>query len=157
MKIKKLLMLKRLSVISLLTLFSAIGANSQEKEDVNYLPEVHGTLRAKYEYQTEEGENRFEVRTARLSVNGKVAKVVEYKAGKTDDNATKVAYYLQSAKMGYVPAIDKVIELVDYTNASIQELYNELVEIAETGDDSAIIAMNKLEKKYNDMLQKLGK
>lgn len=80
MKIKKLLMLKRLSVISLLTLFSAIGANSQEKEDVNYLPEVHGTLRAKYEYQIEEGENRFEVRTARLSVNGKVAKVVEYKA-----------------------------------------------------------------------------
>lgn len=73
-------MLKRLSVISLLTLFSAIGANSQEKEEVNYLPEVHGTLRAKYEYQTEEGENRFEVRTARLSVNGKVAKVVEYKA-----------------------------------------------------------------------------
>ena len=40
---------------------------------------VHGTVRAKYEYQTEEGEGRFEVRNARVSLDGRVARRVEYK------------------------------------------------------------------------------
>lgn len=43
-------------------------------------PTLHGTLRGKYEYQTEEGEGRFEVRTARVSVTGRVVPEVEYKA-----------------------------------------------------------------------------
>lgn len=44
------------------------------------VPYIHGTLRGKYEYQTEEREGRFEVRTARISVDGKVIPEVEYKA-----------------------------------------------------------------------------
>ena len=79
-------------------------------------------------------------------------KVIEYKAGKTDVLSEKVDLYLQSAKMGYVPAIDKIIELVPGITTQIYDLYNELIEIAETGDDSAIIAMNKLEKKYIDLI-----
>lgn len=79
-------------------------------------------------------------------------KIIEYKAEKTDRVEEKVDYYLQSAKLGYVPAIDKVIELVDRKVPAIDELYNELVGIAETGDDSAIISMNKLEKKYNELV-----
>ncbi len=43
-------------------------------------PKIGGTLRSKYEYQTEEGEGRFEVRTARVNVSGKVAPEVSYKA-----------------------------------------------------------------------------
>lgn len=81
-------------------------------------------------------------------------KVIEYKAGKTSDNAAKIDLYMQSAKMGHVPAVDMIVQLVPYTTLQIQELYNELIEIAETGDDSAIIAMNKLEKKYNDLVIK---
>ena len=34
----------------------------------------------KYEFQTEEGRGRFEVRNARVSVSGKVLKELEYKA-----------------------------------------------------------------------------
>ena len=45
-----------------------------------FKPEVHGTIRSKYEYQTEEGEGRFEVRNARFSLSGKVIDAVEYKA-----------------------------------------------------------------------------
>ncbi len=41
---------------------------------------VGGTLRAKYEYQTEEKEGRFEVRTARINVAGDINPVVSYKA-----------------------------------------------------------------------------
>lgn len=46
----------------------------------DYRPEVHGTLRGKYEYQTVREEGRFEVRNARFSLTGKVAEAVSYKA-----------------------------------------------------------------------------
>lgn len=41
---------------------------------------IQGTLRGKYEYQTEEQEGRFEVRTARVSVTGDLTPLVSYKA-----------------------------------------------------------------------------
>ena len=46
----------------------------------DYKPEVHGTIRAKYEYQTGMGAGRFEVRTARVSLTGNVLPKVAYKA-----------------------------------------------------------------------------
>lgn len=47
---------------------------------VDRTPEIHGTLRGKYEYQTEENEGRFEVRNARVAVSGNVIDAVAYKA-----------------------------------------------------------------------------
>lgn len=41
---------------------------------------IHGTIRSKYEYQTQENEGRFEVRNARVSVDGKLSPVIGYKA-----------------------------------------------------------------------------
>ena len=41
---------------------------------------IHGTIRSKYEYQTSEGEGRFEVRNARISVDGSLSPVISYKA-----------------------------------------------------------------------------
>ncbi len=81
-------------------------------------------------------------------------KVVEYKAGKVNDVDAKIDLYLQSACMGYVPAVEKVIELASSADRKIETLYMELQSIAETGDDSAIIAMNKLEKKFNSLVIK---
>lgn len=52
----------------------------EENAKTDFTPQIHGTIRGKYEYQTEEGEGRFEVRNARISVNGQVARAVEYKA-----------------------------------------------------------------------------
>ena len=49
-----------------------------EKED--YRPEIHGTIRAKYEYQPQMEAGRFEVRTARVSITGNVLPKVAYKA-----------------------------------------------------------------------------
>lgn len=46
----------------------------------SYLPVIHGTVRGKYEYQTGESEGRFEVRNARVSVEGNVLPSVSYKA-----------------------------------------------------------------------------
>ena len=60
-------------------LTAATSGWSQEKK-VEFKPEIHGTVRAKYECQTEEGESRFEVRNARISITGKVVDAVSYKA-----------------------------------------------------------------------------
>lgn len=62
-------------MIVALCLLTCIDGMAQE-----YKPEVHGTIRGKYEYQTEEGEGRFQVRNARFSLSGKVVKAVSYKA-----------------------------------------------------------------------------
>ena len=51
-----------------------------EKEKINYLPKINGTFRAKYEYQTESGESRFQVRNARVSLSGAVSRIIDYKA-----------------------------------------------------------------------------
>lgn len=54
------------------------GLSAQEKGD--YTPEIHGTVRAKYEYQPRIRSGRFEVRNARVSVGGRVSPAVAYKA-----------------------------------------------------------------------------
>lgn len=51
------------------------------KQLKEYLPEVHGTLRGKYEWQTTNGTQRFQVRNARVGLTGKVIPgVIGYKA-----------------------------------------------------------------------------
>ena len=45
-----------------------------------YLPETHGTIRAKYEYEPNIGKGRFEIRNARMSLEGKIIPIVRYKA-----------------------------------------------------------------------------
>lgn len=54
--------------------------DKQTMELTDYLPEIHGTIRGKYENQTEVGESRFEVRNARVSISGNVHPQVAYKA-----------------------------------------------------------------------------
>ena len=44
-----------------------------------YLPEIHGTIRAKYEYEPQISKGRFEIRNARINVEGKVIPAVKYK------------------------------------------------------------------------------
>lgn len=66
--------------ISFLMLFCFCCVTAVAQESVEYAPQVHGTLRGKYEYQTREREGRFEVRTARVSISGKVMPRVSYKA-----------------------------------------------------------------------------
>lgn len=62
------------------------AAKGQESSSLNrmapseYMPEIHGTVRAKYEYEPTIGKGRFEVRNARLSVEGKIIPIVRYKA-----------------------------------------------------------------------------
>ncbi len=79
-------------------------------------------------------------------------KVINYKVekGLAEDEAIKL--YIENASMGYVPAIDKLTELVFTTTQQIWSLYDALIELAETGDETAIVAMNKLEMSYVDLV-----
>lgn len=52
---------------------------SQNTNDVDYTPHIHGTFRGKYEYQPQDQKGRFQVRTARFSLSGNVANNVSYK------------------------------------------------------------------------------
>lgn len=79
---KKTYLLMALAMVSM-----GMNAQNSEKSSLgNNVPEfvktmkIGGTIRSKYEYQTEEGEGRFEVRTARINVAGNVTKEVSYKA-----------------------------------------------------------------------------
>ena len=69
----------RIIATSLAWMLLATLATAQE-ERVDKTPKIGGTLRAKYEYQTSEGEGRFEVRTARVNVSGDLSPYVSYKA-----------------------------------------------------------------------------
>lgn len=66
--------------------------NSQEPSESTYMPEIHGTVRAKYEYEPQIEKGRFEVRNARLSVEGRVVPIVRYKAeiDLSDEGAIKM-------------------------------------------------------------------
>lgn len=68
-----------LAALAICTSAPAVAADDDE-DKVDRTPKVHGTLRGKYEYQTEEGEGRFQVRNARVSLEGNVTKIVSYKA-----------------------------------------------------------------------------
>ena len=56
--------------LSALCLASASMAVAQE---VSYIPQVHGTVRSRWELDTRSGDSRFRVRNARLSVGGYIA------------------------------------------------------------------------------------
>ena len=70
--------MKNLVICASLLVGLAGGAYAQKKSQ--YIPEIHGTIRGKYEYQFEENKGRFQVRNARFSLSGKVAPIVSSKA-----------------------------------------------------------------------------
>lgn len=62
------------SAMFLATAFVAVASDSE----ISYLPEVHGTVRSRWEIDTRSGDQRFRVRNARLSVGGYVAPSIDY-------------------------------------------------------------------------------
>lgn len=53
---------------------------TEQKSEAKPTMNIHGTIRSKYELQTEEGEHRFEVRNARVSIDGSLSPIIYYKA-----------------------------------------------------------------------------
>lgn len=61
--------------LSALCLASASMAVAAE---VSYVPQVHGTVRSRWELDTRSGDSRFRVRNARLSIGGYIAPSIDY-------------------------------------------------------------------------------
>ena len=68
--------MKKLLTVLLLPLAVSVYAQNT----ATYMPDIHGTIRAKYEYEPPIDKGRFEIRNARLSVEGKIIPIVRYKA-----------------------------------------------------------------------------
>lgn len=73
-------MRKNIMMVAFLLFSTWMAVCAQDEEKVDLTPKLHGTIRGKYEYQPEDNAGRFEVRNARLSVDGKVTRNVAYKA-----------------------------------------------------------------------------
>ena len=75
--------MKKNAILALMLLFPAstsVMAQDKGADEAAQPVNIHGTIRSKYEYQTEEGEGRFEVRNARISVDGQLSPLISYKA-----------------------------------------------------------------------------
>lgn len=55
-------------------------ALSKDTTAIDYRPKIQGTIRAKYEYNTSDDLHRFQIRNARLNVNGNICRFISYKA-----------------------------------------------------------------------------
>lgn len=75
-------------VITLLLSLLPLAAWAQ----TDYIPEIHGTIRSKFEWQPTIGKSRFEVRNARISLDGKIVPTLRYKAeiDLSDEGAIKM-------------------------------------------------------------------
>ena len=51
---------------------------TEQKTEAKPTMNIRGTIRSKYELQTEEGEHRFEVRNARVSIDGSLSPIIYY-------------------------------------------------------------------------------
>ncbi|MGN0086053.1 MAG: porin [Alloprevotella sp.] len=75
----------KLKLLLLLPLLPGLTAFAQQAAPAkaslpDWLPSVSGVVRAKAEWQTGEGEARFEVRNARIALNGQLLPALSYKA-----------------------------------------------------------------------------
>lgn len=70
---------KKIIAASLLAVQALTGL-AAEKDDASfsYVPNFHGVVRPRYEVDFASGKSRFEVRNARLSLDGKVAPTIDY-------------------------------------------------------------------------------
>jgi hypothetical protein len=84
----------------------AVSAPAQESKDsVNYMPHFHGTVRARFEYATEGGEYRFQVRNARFSVNGNITREISYFINTDLCDRGKMKILDAWAKAEFVPGV----------------------------------------------------
>ncbi|NLO69551.1 MAG: porin [Porphyromonadaceae bacterium] len=86
--------MKRRSILILfiISFIHLIAAKSDSTTTNIYIPNIEGTIRAKYEYNSSLDAHRFQVRNARFSVNGNITPITSYKAeiDLSDEGITKM-------------------------------------------------------------------
>ncbi|MFI3270028.1 MAG: porin [Rikenellaceae bacterium] len=72
--------MKRFILTAIALLICGAESFAQESDKSSFMPQIHGNIRGKYEYQPEVNEGRFQVRNARLNVTGYAVPSIYYKA-----------------------------------------------------------------------------
>ena len=73
--------MEKKTILTLLLGAFALGLNAQsDSARLSWLPDISGTVRAKAEYQINEQATRFQVRNARVALDGHIIKGIEYRA-----------------------------------------------------------------------------
>lgn len=67
-----------LGLVAVVLAAMTAAAESVADDDMSYRPNIHGTLRPRYELLTGDGESRFQMRNARVSLDGRVAPQIDY-------------------------------------------------------------------------------
>lgn len=75
----RLFLLALASVGSLVALAEDNDTTATTIDLKEYMPTISGTVRARYEYEFQNGDQRYQVRNARLWVEGKIAQPIDYK------------------------------------------------------------------------------
>ena len=70
--------MNRLSTTLFLLLAIVCGNALQANDSISYRPNIHGTIRGRLEVSTMKSEYRFQVRNARVSLDGKIAPIADY-------------------------------------------------------------------------------
>lgn len=68
----------RLITAAVIALMALQATAAEKKDSISYIPQVHGTLRPRVEQSTERSETRFQLRNARVSLNGFIAPMIDY-------------------------------------------------------------------------------
>lgn len=58
--------------------FVSAKADDSKEKTFSYIPNIHGTVRPRFELDSESGDARFAMRNSRLSLDGKVAPEIDY-------------------------------------------------------------------------------
>lgn len=67
------------SLLACVIILSVSAENFDNDNKFNYIPEIHGTLRPRYELEPDNMDQRFQVRNARLSLEGGICPVISYR------------------------------------------------------------------------------
>ena len=58
--------------------FVSAKADDSKEKTFSYIPNIHGTVRPRFELDSKSGDARFAMRNSRLSLDGKVAPEIDY-------------------------------------------------------------------------------
>ncbi len=59
---------------------SSVAVYAEDGVLKHYMPNIHATLRPRYEYSVDDGDMRFQVRNARVGLEGELAPIISYRA-----------------------------------------------------------------------------
>jgi TPR repeat protein len=84
--------------------------------------------------------------------NEYLCEVVEEKARQGLPKEEMIKIYHKAALNGYAPSVEKIVALESQMTENTVRLYEHLRELAENGNNGALVSMNRLERAYPDLI-----